>query len=224
MSSPPDRSPEPLDAALAVWRRRDLAHALHPEDRAAIDATDPPRALVLELLAFTSHERDLYSACARLGRSLAEAGASPTLAVTTLDGAADALQSVSLSCGGERMRAARASLAEGYIATRSEFAHAEATRAWEYPACAVPLDALTVAVAGGYPSGDNEALSDWCARVALAVSKAGYRRARVGGPERTRCELEAALRGLGVVTLSDETARQTWLGCIIRRLCRPRFW
>jgi hypothetical protein len=109
-------SPEDAERALAAWREHDLVHALHDADRVAIRATDAPRSLVLELLARPGQGRDLYNACARLGRLLADAGASPSLAVATLDGAARALAAIGTRCDDARLASARASVAEGYVA------------------------------------------------------------------------------------------------------------
>src|SRR5688500_14453585 len=77
-----------LARALAAWASHDLARALHSEDRTAVESTLAVRSLVLELFGPTAHGRDLFNACARLGGLLAEGGATPSLAATTVDGAA----------------------------------------------------------------------------------------------------------------------------------------
>src|SRR5688572_23669221 len=86
-----------LERALASWREHDVTRSIHPVDRDAIRATAAARALVLELFAHpdrvhqTQPPRDLFNACAALGRLLADAGASPSLATSTIDGAVRAL-------------------------------------------------------------------------------------------------------------------------------------
>lgn len=206
---------EDAQRALAAWREHDTLHALHAPDRAAIRATDAPRALVLDLLAKPGHGRDLYNACARLGRLLADAGASPSLAVATLDGAAGALTAAGVALDPARLAPARASVAEGYFAVTIESERALARRVWEYPACAVRVAKDTVAIVAGFPADDGEALADWSARVALAVSKDGYRQAIVGGPTVARAELTQALTLLGI-TLSETVSAKSWLSFLKR--------
>src|SRR6185295_7078982 len=148
--APALRAPR-LDASaterlLAGWREHDVTRALHAHDRDAIRATEASRALVLELLVSETRDpRDLYSACARLGRLLADAGASPSLASLTIDGALGALADAKIAHDATRSAAARASVVEGYLAAVRESERAAARRAWEYPACAVRLDADTAA-------------------------------------------------------------------------------
>jgi len=205
-------SPQDLERALAAWREHDSTHALHPLDREAIRAIEAQRALVLEqLAALRSAEergprsgarapvaRDLYNACARLGRMLADAGASPSLAVVTLDGAAESLGRLGIAFDGDRLAAARASLAEGFVAVVVDQQRALARRAWEYPACAVRLGADLVALAAGYPADDGESLADWAARVALASSRDGYKRVIVQGEGAACAALGEALGTIGI--------------------------
>ena len=191
-------------------------HALHNHDREAIRATDPPRALVLDLLARPGPARDLYNACARLGRLLADAGASPSLAVATVDGAARALADLGVACDPARLAPARASVAEGYFAVVVEGERTAARRAWEYPGCAVRVAKDTVAIVGGYPADDGEALADWAARVALAVSRDGYRHAVLAGSDAARAELGQALSLLGI-ELTATTESKGWLSSLLKR-------
>ena len=207
------------ERALAAWREHDAAHALHAHDRDAIRASDPPRALVLELLARPGPGRDLYNACARLGRLLADAGASPSLAVATLDGAARALSDVGIACDADRLMPARASVAEGYFAVIVEGERLSARRTWEYPACAVRVAKETVAIVAGYPADDGDALSDWSARVALGVSKDGYKSAIVTGEGAAKTELVQALSLVGI-ELSESVETKSWLTSLLTG--RPR--
>lgn len=211
-----DLSTEIAERALATWREHDAAHALHDPDRDAIRGTEAARSLVLELLARPGPGRDLYNACARLGRLLADAGASPSLAVATLDGAARALAEVGLASDGERLAPARASVAEGYFAVTIEGERVAARLAWEYPACAVRVAKDTVAIAAGFPADDREALADWSARVALSVSREGFKRAVLAGPATTREELGQALSLVGV-ELGDASEPKGWLASLLKR-------
>jgi hypothetical protein len=218
--------------ALAAWREHDIARAIHPADRAAIASTESARTLVLELLAAPGDvrpkpPRDLFNACAALGRLLADAGASPTLAALTMDGAAAAI------CNADpaRLSSARAALVEAYVAARADADRKLARRAWEYPACAARLDKETAAVVAGFPmsggdggdggaggaggiSGDNDAeeLSEWAARVALAASKDGIKTVVLSGPDAARRELAAALDLVGIEARADLLPRkEPWL-------------
>ena len=204
------------ERALAAWREHDALHALHGADRDAIRSTDAPRALVLELLARPGPGRDLYNACARLGRLLADAGASPSLAVATIDGAAQALSALAIACDVDRLAPARASVAEGYFAVIIEAERASARRVWEYPACAVRVTKDTVAIVAGYPADDGEALADWSARVALAVSRAGYKHAVLAGSEAAKTELGQALSMVGV-ELASSAEPKGWLASLLKR-------
>ena len=203
------------ERALAAWREHDAVHAIHGPDRDAIRATDAPRALVLELYARPGPGRDLYNACARLGRLLADAGASPSLAVTTIDGAARALSDLGVPCDSARLAPARASVAEGYFAVTIEGERALARRTWEYPGCAVRVGKDTVAIVAGYPADDGEALADWAARVALAVSRDGYRSAILAGSEAAKAELTQALSLVGI-ELGAPAESKGWLSFLKR--------
>lgn len=209
-------SVQETERALATWHEHDAAHALHAHDRDAIRATDAPRALVLEHLARPCPGRDLYSACARLGRLLADAGASPSLAVATLDGAARALADAGIAYDPALLLPARASIGEGYFAGIIEGERASARRAWEYPACSVKVGKDTVAIVAGYPADDGEALADWGARVALAVSRAGYRSAVLAGSDAAKAELTQALSMVGV-TLASSAESPGWFASLLKR-------
>lgn len=207
---------EQAERALGAWREYDGAQSIHRADRDAVRTMDAARALVLELLARAGAGRDLYNACARLGRLFADAGASPSLAVATLDGAARALADQGIACGAERLAPARASVAEGYFAATVEGERMAGRHAWEYPACAVSVSTDTVAITAGYPADDGEALADWSARVALSVSRAGYKRAIVAGPAEAKEELVTALTLVGV-ELAVPSESKGWLAALLKR-------
>lgn len=184
---------------LSSWHEHAVARGLHALDRDAVIASEALRALVLESFERAEAKpRDLFNACARLGRLLADAGASPSLAVTTIDGARCALTNAGLAPSLALVESARASLCEGYFAGVVEAERATARRAWEFPACTVQVDDETVAITAGYPDADHDALTEWADRVALAVSKKRFKRAVVSGPERARIELARALEITGI--------------------------
>ena len=200
--------PSAIERALAAWREHDVARAFHAADREAIRATEAARALVLEL--FSRPARDLYNACALLGRLLADAGASPSLAASTIDGAVRALADAKFTQDESRVAVARASLAEGYVSAVREAERDDARRAWDYASCVVPLDDETVAIAAGYPASDGEELADWAAKIALTASKSGAKAAVVAGPEPVKREVAEALKLLGI-DVRDSLAPKRWL-------------
>lgn len=218
MAAARDTSATPdLQRALAGWREHDTKRALHAVDREVIRSTDAARALVLELLARPLPSRDLYNACARLGRLLAEAGASPSLAVSTLDGAVRAFAELGFEVDGDRVPSASASVAEGYFAVVVEAERTLARQAWEYPSCAVRVGKEAVAIACGSPADDAEGVGDWAARVALAVSRDGYRAALVSGSERAREEMTQALGLLGITVVDsvERASSKSWLSSLL---------
>ena len=209
-------SAQDAERALRAWCDHDAAHALHGDDRAAIGATEAPRALVLEQLSHPGAARDLYNACACLGRLLAAAGASPSLAVATLDGAADALSRTGVTADPARLAPARAATAEGYFAAIVDGERAAARRAWEYPACSARVAKDTVAIVAGYPEEDGEALAEWAGRVAVAVSRDGYRSAVLAGAGEAKAALTRALSMVGVA-LATSGRSPSWWASVLRR-------
>lgn len=194
-----------------VWLESDLSHALHEIDRQTIFDAEALRALILERLVRRDEApRDLYTACARLGRFFAEAGASPTIASTTLDGAVLALTAMSVAIDAPRIANARASVIEGYASAIREAERGLARRHWEYPACAVRVSDDTATIAAGYPVDDVEAsvIADWAARVALGLSRDRIRHVVLQGPSPIATELREALSlvGIQVRTASGEDA------------------
>ncbi len=206
-----------FDRALVRWQEHDLTHALHGQDREFVGASEAPRALVLERLVNSDAPRDLYSACAQFGRLMAASGVSPSLAAATLDGAEIALSSAGMAWESRHISPARASLSEGFVAAIVDRERANARRQWEYPACAVQVTKRTVAIAAGHPTDDTEALTAWAARVATAVSRAGYRDAIVSGDEAARHELVDALSIVGVAQISRHDP-SGWFASLRRRL------
>ncbi|MBS2018465.1 MAG: hypothetical protein JST00_36710 [Deltaproteobacteria bacterium] len=208
-----------MQRALAAWRENDVERSIHAADRDAIRSTEAARALVLELLGRPLPSRDLYNACARLGRLLADVGASPSLAVSTVHGAVRALAHVGTTVDASRVPAACGSVAEGYFAVVVESERALARRAWEYPSCAVRVTKETVAIACGNPTDDADALADWAARVALAASRDGAKEALLSGDEVARAEVAQALSLVGIkVVDSLEAARpRGWFSSLLKK-------
>jgi hypothetical protein len=181
-------------AVVTVWSKHDHAHALLPVDHELVDATASLRALIAELLLTRAPNRDLFTACAMLGRLLAQRGGSPTLATSTMEGARRGLEEGEPSW----LMPASAALAEGFAAARLDAATREAAAGWEYPRCAVPLGDGTVAIAAGFPGDDGEAVAAWAARVAHGAALGGARRAQVAGVEPARTALLDALSLVGI--------------------------
>jgi hypothetical protein len=220
MSRPSSNSLDLANAVLAVlatWERHDREHALGDADRRAIEDMTALRALVLEWLHEPRATRDGYSACARLGRILADAHASPTLASGTLDRAAHALAEHDFLVNADRIAGARAAVMEGYVARILEKGHDEIRKSWEAPLCVVPLEHGRVAIACGHPDEDEEALSGWAERVASSLRKTGARRAFLAGHPRAVEEVARALELVGINTVTADSARPptSWLGRVL---------
>jgi hypothetical protein len=193
-----------IEEIVVDWCARDRGRALLPADHAIIASTPPLRALVVELARGRAADgpdgsdpekrRDLFHACAVLGQQIAELGGSPTLAVSTIESARESLGDAFAPF----VEAARAALAEGYVKARLEAASAEAAARWEYPRCAVAIEADSVAIAAGFPEDDGEALAAWAARVASAAAREGRRRAFLAGGEAARNAVADALSLAGI--------------------------
>jgi hypothetical protein len=182
------------DAVVTAWSLQDCAQSVHPADRAVVDASANVRALIVDLALARGLEKELYDACAVLGRLMAQRGGSPTLASATIDHAAEVLDARSASW----VVPARAAVVEGFAATVVEDAQLEALRSWEFPRCVVPLGQAGLAIAAGHPSEDEEVLGAWSARVARAAALAGVRRAIVSGGELATAALVDALALVGI--------------------------
>jgi hypothetical protein len=185
---------------IAAWCRGDLGRAVLRADREAIDGSMSVRELIVGLLATNGPCDELYDACAVLGRLLAQTGASPTLASVTVNHLADALSASEKPW----VSVARAALAEGFASSLVELMRRDATHAWEFPSCAVPLGEAALAIAAGHPSEDDEVLSAWAARIAKEAALRGVRRAVVCGGDRPYA---AVLDALTLVGISVQRAR-----------------
>jgi len=185
----PDR-----DSLARDWSASDTACATAPVDRAIVEDIAAVRTLIIDLLLAGDRGDELYEACAVLGRLIAQRSGSPTLASGTVDHVARAL-----GAGGEPwVGPARAAVAEAFVAAVTDQTQGEALRAWEFPACTVPLGDATIAIAAGFPSADGEALSAWAARVAKAAALEGVRRAVIAGTDGACAALADTLGLVGI--------------------------
>jgi hypothetical protein len=182
------------NAVVVAWCRMDLARAVLPADRDAIEASITVRSLIVDLAIAGGPDDELYDACAVLGRMLAQRCSSPTLASATVDHAAEAIGARAAPW----VVPARASLAEGFASGLVEAARREAMDPWEFPGCAVPLGEAALAIAANPPSDDDEVLAGWAARVANAAALRGVRRAVVAGGERPCAAIIDALNLVGI--------------------------
>jgi hypothetical protein len=183
------------DDLLAAWARTDKERAVSHADRELGDGLAAARECIIDNLAGV--DRDRYSACALLGRLIAARGGSASFASSEIDALASALPSADPTF----LRAARASLMEGFAAEILERAQAEEKAAWEPPWCVVLLPDDRAAVAAGFPSDDGEALASWADRVSASLVRARVKKVAVSG----RGPAKAALReALGLVGLLVE--------------------
>ncbi len=181
---------------VAKWCARDHARALTAEDRAVIDASVAARTLVVERT--NVGQGDFFSACAVLGRLIADRGGSPTLAAVTIDGLCEAMDLHVAPW----VAPARAAVAEGYAGARVEMAKRAAEAAWEYPRCVAKLSDGSIAIAAGFPDDDTDSIAAWASRVAHDAALAHVRRAVVDGPAAACAAVVDALSLAGIETTS----------------------
>ncbi len=190
--------PDAAVAAVVAWCERDRSLSVLPADREIIESSMALRAWIVDLALSSSSgppEDELFDACARLGRLIAERHGSPTLASFTVDHASETLG----ARGAPWVGAARAAVAEGFTAALVEGVRCETLKSWEFPRCTVQLrdsdgEGPTIAIAANYPSEDAEAVADWAAGVAQAAALGGVRKAVVSGTARA-----ALVDALGIV-------------------------
>jgi len=111
-----------------------------------------------------------------------------------------------------------AALAEGFVRASLEAASADAAARWEYPRCAVPLEADAVAIAAGYPEDDGEALAAWAARVASANRARGETARHPAGGAAARHALTDALSLAGIDVRESSPPQGASLGTRRRHL------
>ena len=213
LSPEPERHARDVAAIVDGWCHADLGYAFLTADSDVIEATRGIRALIVEALLASpgSADRDLLHGFAALGRMMAERNASPTLVTSSVDGLREAL---AVAAAGPRDLSSsayvvpgRAAMVESYVHVRTTTIQEDAVRAWEYPACAVPLEDGSLAVAAGHPDGDLDALAGWASRVAQAATLSGARRVVASGTEAALGALEEALDVAGIELRRRPTAR-----------------
>lgn len=172
---------------LAAWTATDACRAVTDVDRSLGPALENARVCVLENLG----GRDGHNAAALLGRLIAARGGSASFVSGELDTLAPLLSS-------EELVVMRAALFEGYARALADESVLVRDRAWEPPACVVPLGDNRVAIAGGFPNDSADALVSWADRVASWAVRAKVRRAVLSGPPSVRAALHDALSLVGV--------------------------
>lgn len=160
-------------------------------DARALAATASLRERLLGL-AEASLDKDTLLLASTMGRVLAQVGASPTLAATVLDPVVARWPAAGVL---------RAALFESYTATRTEHAARQATAAWRYPNCVVPLGDGAFGVCAGVPAVDPEELAEWADEVAAGLARAGAKHVVLAGEaEAAQVALRDALDLVGVPT------------------------
>jgi hypothetical protein len=211
---PASIAPEGLSSIVDAWCAIDHTHTVLPADHDVVDATRALRTLIVASIQREPavDDRDLLHAFGALGRMIAHGDGSPTLAAASLDGLLEALARNDATAYAS---AARAAMVESYVHARLASVRAEAMRAWDYPACVVPMEKGCIAIAAGYPEGDD-ALEEWAARVAQGAALSGVRRGVVAGSERAVeaiagafavAGIELVERYVGPVTQASRAAR-----------------
>jgi hypothetical protein len=177
----------------AGWSARLEEAALSDGDRRAVTLSESARALVLDRLQ--TDDRDTLHAWATLGRVLAGAGASPSLASSAVDALAD---DPTDGVDEKHRQSARATLFEAYTLAQRELAEARLAEAWRFPRCVVRLDARTAAVAAWFPDDDADATARWADEVAAGLAKMGMRTVYAEGSPRARAALADALTAFDI--------------------------
>jgi hypothetical protein len=180
------------DDLLAAWASTDVTRAVSHADRELGGALASARECVIDNLSGV--DRDRYSACALLGRLIASRGGSASFASSEIDALASALPSADPMF----LRAARASLMEGFAAELLERAQAEEKAAWEPPWCVVLLGDGRAAVAAGFPSDDGDVLAAWADRVTAWLIRAKVKKVAVSGRAPAKAVLREALALVGL--------------------------
>ncbi len=194
--------PARIDAIVSDWQARDHARAPLPADRAAVVDSEAARALVVRLVSEEAAPAELLGAWLRLGRLLAERGASPTLLAGTVDGLAEALL-VGVPRAIDDWAAARAAVLEGALAVAGERLRRAGRTAWDYPGCVAVVREGSAAVCGPPDRiwDEDDAAAAWAARVASGLARRGVKEVVVTAGPVARAELEAALASVGAAVV-----------------------
>jgi hypothetical protein len=178
---------------LSRWSTLLQQTALSELDRRAVGATESARSLAMERAPTIHSDHDALHAWGMLGRLLADADASPTLAARMLDTLVEAE-------GGAPtwISLARATLFEAYVATRREAIELATADRWRFPRCVVRIDDSTAAVAASFPNDDPDATARWADEIASGLAKWGVRRVYVDGETTNKAALADALGVAGI--------------------------
>lgn len=197
------RTPFDREAALRAWSEAEHRAALSDADHSVVDTTAAVRATVLDFALQQGQDEELYDACAVLGRLVAEAGGSASLAATAIDRACEALGELAPRWA----TPARAATVEGYARAVVDGERRTGHASWDFPASAVRIDDVTIAIAAGHPSDDDETLATWAAVAARTAAREGVRRALIAGSPRPRRALVEALAIVGIECIEASPAR-----------------
>ena len=190
-----------IDELVEAWCARDRRVAFLPGDHAVIEATRGPRALIVDGVNDLANpspdervQKDLFHAWRgprsdlRRARWLAHARrehhrrrARGAPRVRRRHGALGARGRGRRVRGGSRRGRARQAAAQ-----------------WDFPACTVPLDGVSIAIAAGHPDDDEDALAACGCTCRQRGRSRGYRRAVLAGNARACAALEDALSLAGV--------------------------
>jgi hypothetical protein len=179
---------------MQAWTNDLGSGSISEADRHAIVVSESARSFVLDGLDSADH--DSLHAWAVLGRVLADAGASPTLAAHTVDALRDL--AVGRGTGSQWCAGARAALIEAYVAAQRERAELRMAESWRFPRCVVRLDERTAAVAAFFPDDDADATVRWADEVAAGLARMGVRCVHAEGSTHARAALADALTSFGI--------------------------
>ena len=201
MAKSDEKARRGLGATEKAWSDELASGSISEADRHAVVVSESSRAFVLDGLDSADH--DSLHAWAVLGRVLADAGASPTLAAHTVD----ALRDVALRGGSSATWAAgaRAALVEAYVAAQRERAELRMAESWRFPRCVVRLDERTAAVAAYFPDEDADATIRWADEVAAGLARMGIRSVHAEGSARARAALADALTSFDIALTRPRT-------------------
>ena len=172
--------------------RSPRAVILNDDDARAIAATAALRERLEAAAGSVGLDDDAHNLAAALGRVLAQAGASPTLAGTILEPLV--LGSVAAVL--------RGALLEAYITAREERRAQDATLSWEMPGCAVALGGGRIAVCANPPH-EDDAASAWADRTAASLVKRRVKEVVLSGEGSPRARLEESLLLVGIRFVSE---------------------
>ena len=143
------------------------------EDTISLEASAALRARLLS--ALENADQDAQNLASALGRVLAQAGATPTLAATILDPIVH----------GREGGVLRAALLEAFAGAREELRATEEALRWEFPGCAVSLGNGRFAVCANPPHSEDAALA-WADRTAAGLVKRRTNEVLISGEGRAR--------------------------------------